>query len=122
MVFIGDPNQKCVYNCSALLWKDETKGFCCLNGKVRSDSLPVPPQPLLNLLERKDPQHIEFRKRIRPINHALAMTSIGFNGIEEGSFMPTFKISGYLYHQLGSLTPSVEGSSTPKFLQILRSE
>ena len=54
MVFIGDPNERCVH-CSALLWKDETKGFCCLNGKVRLDGLPVPPQPLLNLLERNDP-------------------------------------------------------------------
>ena len=49
-------------------------------------------------------------------NQALVMTSIGCTEVREGNFMPTFKISGNLYHRICSLLPSSEGSA--KFLQI----
>lgn len=42
------------------------------------------------------------------------MTFFGANQIVEGSFMPTFKVQGQVYHLIGSLLPVNE----PKFLQI----
>ncbi|KAJ2941595.1 hypothetical protein O0L34_g14649 [Tuta absoluta] len=42
------------------------------------------------------------------------MTSFGAKQINEGGFMPTFKVQGQVYHLIGSLLPTNE----PKFLQI----
>ena len=44
------------------------------------------------------------------------MTSIGYNEVREGDYIPTFKIAANLYHRIGSLLPSPQGSAN--FLQI----
>lgn len=44
------------------------------------------------------------------------MTSFGANKIINMSFMPTFKIQGQIYHQIGSILPTNENDA--KFLQI----
>jgi len=44
------------------------------------------------------------------------MTSMGWNEVGESTFVPTFKISGSLYHRIGSLLSPPQESA--KFLKI----
>ncbi|XP_044598675.1 uncharacterized protein LOC123274930, partial [Cotesia glomerata] len=44
------------------------------------------------------------------------MTSFGSKEVKEGSFMPTFKVQGQVYHRIGSLM--AENNQQPSFLQI----
>ena len=43
------------------------------------------------------------------------MTSFGTKEVEEGSFMPTFKVQVHVYHRIGSFMPAPEH---PSLLQI----
>ena len=103
--------------CNALKWKGERPGLCCLNGKIAIPVLPEPPQPLKDLLSgqpENDAQH--FLKSIRRYNSAFQMTSFGAKEQKLGGFMPTFKVLGQIYHQIGSVLPP--DGEEPKFLQI----
>ncbi|XP_036357297.1 uncharacterized protein LOC118762596 [Octopus sinensis] len=44
------------------------------------------------------------------------MTSFGANVVQEGGFMPTFKVQGQVYHRIGSLKPAE--NQDPQFLQL----
>ena len=103
--------------CNALKWKGERPGLCCLNGKIAIPVLPEPPQPSPDLFSgqpENDAQH--FLKSIRRYNSAFQVTSFGGKEQNLGGFMPTFKVLGQIYHQIGSVLPPDE--EEPKFLQI----
>ena len=53
---------------------------------------------------------------LRSYNSAFQFTSFGANEIVKGTFMPTFKIQGQVYHLMGSLLPIQ--NEVPKFLQV----
>lgn len=114
-ISIGSLSIKCSY-CSALKWKGETAGFCCLNGKISLEPLCPPPEPLKSLLLGSHSQSKEFLRRIREYNSAFQMTSFMSNQIVENGYMPTFKIQGQVYHLAGSLFP--HQANAEKFLQI----
>ena len=44
----------CKY-CYALKWKEESKGFCCLNGQVQLAVLAPAPEIIYKLLTTEDP-------------------------------------------------------------------
>ncbi|XP_045453030.1 uncharacterized protein LOC123662192 [Melitaea cinxia] len=115
IVCIGSPSIVCQY-CSALRWKDESKGLCCSNGKVKLDEIGAPPEPLNSLLDESHPKHTEFMRHIRRYNNAFQMTSFKSQRVVENGFMPTFKVQGQVYHLAGSLLPQVPDDH--KFLQI----
>lgn len=58
MVTLGDMSVVCTH-CSALLWKDETKGICCLDGKVKLKEIDTL-KPLRFLLTSDYPKSNEF--------------------------------------------------------------
>ncbi|CAH0697151.1 unnamed protein product [Spodoptera exigua] len=99
---------------STQMEKGEPNGMCCASGKVRLDSMQDPPDLLRVLLNGEHPKSSHFFKNIRAYNSAFQMTSFGVNQIVEAGFMPTFKVQGQVYHQIGSLLPT----DTPKFLQV----
>lgn len=106
-VTIGECNRICP-SCSARLFPNESYNKCCHSGKVQLEPLPNLPTELSNLLSNS-----HFLKNVRKYNNAFAMTSLGCQ--EEWTYT-TFKISGKLYHRIGSLLPISDKDS--KFLQV----
>jgi len=108
-------------HCDALKWKEETKGFCCVNGQVALVPLSPASPVLYNFLTAINPDSEEpYVNLIILYNQVLAFTSIGARidrelaNAREGVY--TFRIQGALYHRIGGLTPNQE--SEPKFAQI----
>lgn len=108
---IGGLDYTCPY-CCAKLFVEESKGMCCCRGNVKID-LPDPPELIFSLLDGSHEKSSAFLKYIRKYNNALSMTSFGCE--EEWDCM-TFRISGKVYHKIGSLLPPPD--SSPQYLQL----
>lgn len=115
IVSIGTMSVVCEH-CLALKFKDESKGMCCLQGKVKLEEILPPPEPLHSLLTGDHPKSKQFMRNIRRYNNAFQMTSFKSKQVVERGFMPTFKIQGQVYHLAGSLLPLRPDDH--KFLQI----
>ena len=116
---IGGMNIVCTY-CQALRFKEEPAGMCCKHGRVEQDpfvpKIPKPPDQLMPLFSLQTSQSKQFIGNSRKYNSAFQMSSILTQWEVLPGFMPTVKISGHLYHRIGSLVPSL--GEDPKFLQI----
>ncbi|CAG8691743.1 12317_t:CDS:1 [Cetraspora pellucida] len=117
-------NIECVH-CNALHWLDKRLtsssrnspkfSTCCSHGQVILPFLQDPPLLLRQLFECQDDLSKEFHCNIRRYNAAHAFTSLGakinqsvFNG--HGPY--SFRISGELYHRVGSLLPDSDAEAT----------
>ncbi|RCN48933.1 hypothetical protein ANCCAN_05042 [Ancylostoma caninum] len=115
-VVIGKMDVICPH-CQAKRFRGETPGMCCSGGKVKLPPLNPPPEPLLSYMPGTTTESKHFLQNIRRYNSCFQMTSFGTTAtVQEGGFMPTFKVKGQIYHRVGSLLPLP--SETPKFLQI----
>ena len=103
-------------HCNAKKWPTEPPGMCCANGKVDVPLLGPPPEPLRALLTNNTPPAREFRKNIRTYNSCFVMTSFQAHTVVEPGFMPTFRVQGQIYHNIGPLTPAAE--EQPQFVQV----
>ena len=112
---IGSMSATCPH-CHAKKWPAETPRICCANGKVDVPLLGPPPEPLLTLLTNNTPTAKEFRRKIRTYNSCFVMTSFQAHTLVEPGFVPTFKVQGQIYHNIGPLTPAAE--EQPQFVQI----
>ncbi|GFX50910.1 retrovirus-related Pol polyprotein from transposon 17.6 [Trichonephila clavipes] len=92
-----------IKNNNVVIWKDETQGMCCSEGKVQLFTLEPYPEPLHSLLTHQDPLSEHFLSTIRKYNGCFQMKSFRAKEIKEGNFMPTFKVQGPVYHRIGSL-------------------
>lgn len=120
-------------HCDALHWSAEQSSAskadspifntCCSNGKVSLPHLRSPPPLLDSLLDDQTPRGIDFRKNLRAYNNALAFASLGATTepITHTKGVPTFVISGGLYHLIGSLEPA-QPTDARKFAQIYFSD
>ena len=115
LVQIGRMSQQCNY-CQAKKFINESPGLCCREGKIMLPLLADPPEPLKQLVDGTSPHSKIFLERIRLYNNAFQMTSFGAKFVNEGGFMPTFKIQGQIYHCLGSILPMHDDNH--KFLQV----
>lgn len=97
---IGNMDNVCIH-CQALKFKNEPPGMCCSNGKDCLQILKNPPEPLLSLTSGNNADSIHFLSNIRKYNSCFQMTSFGSTKINEGGFMPRFKIQGQVYHTVG---------------------
>ncbi|KAK1388121.1 hypothetical protein POM88_016299 [Heracleum sosnowskyi] len=96
---IGSADKICC-DCGALMWRE------------------TPPE-LKTLLDGANNKSTSFRKSLRLYNNAFAFTSVGANvdrEINNGGGPYVYRISGEVYHQIGSLHP--EGSKKAVFSQI----
>lgn len=91
LVRIGPMNDVCEH-CGALKFAAETRGLCCLNGKVKLPVLTPPPEPLYSLLRGETPESRHFLANAQKYNCCFQMTSFGANIIQEHGFNPTFKV------------------------------
>lgn len=94
-------------------------GLCCLQGQIKLDLLPEPPQTLRDLLYGRSLLSPKFRNDIRSYNAAFAFTSVGVKvdeSVTRGSGPYSFKIGGELHHLTGSLLP--EGQEEPMYAQL----
>ncbi|GKD03195.1 hypothetical protein Tco_1178169, partial [Tanacetum coccineum] len=121
---IGDCEYSCQY-CGAKFWYGErlqrsstyqvpNYHKCCLGGKVRLGAEPHPPDYIRLLFKNR-----RFMENIRAYNQMFSMTSFGArveDSINNGRAPYVFKISGGVYHLIGSLCPN-EGDP-PRFLQL----
>ena len=89
--------------------------MCCSLGKVKLHLLQDPPQALKDLLLANSSGSRHFLNSTRLYNCAFQMTSFQAKVITDRVFMPTFKVQGQIYHNLGSLQPL---QNEPKFLQL----
>ncbi|XP_014772301.1 uncharacterized protein LOC106870662 [Octopus bimaculoides] len=112
---IGDMSITCSF-CNANKWSRETPAMCCTNGKVNPTPLQDPPQLLRSLYDGTNTESKHFLNNIRKYNCAFQMTSFSANVVQEGEFMPTFKVQGQVYHRIGSLEPAE--NKDPQFLQL----
>lgn len=91
--------------------------MCCSNGKIVLPDIVNPPEPLNTYMNGNTIDSKHFLKNIRKYNSCFQMTSFGATKIVNNlGYMPTFKVQGQIYHQIGSLLPERNGIS--KFLQI----
>ncbi|XP_071713564.1 uncharacterized protein [Rutidosis leptorrhynchoides] len=121
---LGRCDNVCIH-CGAFFWLQETLTHtfsdhrihyhqCCADGRVVIPSPKDPPILMKDLL-----QDGHFMTNIRAYNQMFSMTSLGAH-IDEtinnrgGPYV--FKISGQIYHWIGSLCP--EDGELPKFLQL----
>ncbi|GJZ76324.1 DNA helicase, partial [Tanacetum coccineum] len=123
-VDLGDCTQRCRY-CGASFWYGERlKGrshgqrveyhMCCSEGRIYMQQPLEPPEYIKQLFQNK-----HFMENIRAYNQMFAMTSFGAKideSINAGRGPYVFKVSGQVYHWIGSLCPTV--GETPKFLQL----
>nr|GEV91677.1 DNA helicase [Tanacetum cinerariifolium] len=123
-VDLGDCNQQCQY-CGAAFWFGKhLKGhsnyrmpkyhLCCWGGRIHMQPSEDLPEYFKNLLQNK-----HFMENIRAYNQMFAMTSFGAQidesiNHERGPYV--FKVSGQVYHWIGSLCPP-PGESL-RFLQL----
>ncbi|GJW27762.1 DNA helicase [Tanacetum coccineum] len=121
---IGDCNWVCEH-CHATFWYSERLRShrnsdmpqyhkCCSGGKVVSQWPRDPPNEVKELFRDKG-----FQENIRAYNQMFAMTSFGaciddFVNKRRGPYV--FKISGQIYHWIGSLCP--EPGNPPRFIQL----
>ena len=94
-------------------------GGCCLEGQISLPMPSMPPQPLQDLMNGKDPRSHRFLEHIRQYNSAFAFTSTAVNMNQQvlnTSGPYAFIIHGELHHFMGSLLPE-EGSS-PRYAQL----
>lgn len=136
-VAIGHMRNLCLY-CHALKFQKESPGMCCSNGKVKLAPLVEPLEPLKSYVSGTTAISKHFLENIRKYNSSFQMTSFGATNIITNTgfsaftafsvfsfffeylfftgFMPTFKVQGQIYHNIGSLLPAPDQDS--KFLQI----
>nr|GEZ57111.1 helitron helicase-like domain-containing protein [Tanacetum cinerariifolium] len=123
-VDLGDYNQQCQH-CGAAFWLGERlKGhsnyrtpeyyLCCGRGRIHMQPSEDPPEYFKDLLQNK-----HFMDNIRAYNQMFAMTSFGAkidesNNDRRGPYI--FKVSGQVYHWIGSLCPPP--GESPRFLQL----
>ncbi len=111
--------------CNALMFEKELHhgtaySLCCGYGKIKVPDIKPPPATLQKLYTEDNEKSKEFRKNIRCYNSALALSSVG---VELGTTFKfdnrgpwTYKISGQIYHSLGTILPNA--NSTPVFSQL----
>lgn len=95
-VKIGQMDVVCPF-CSALKFRSETPGLCCVGGRVKLHPLTPPPEPLRSLLYGDLPESKHFLKNVQKYNGCFQMTSFGANIVDERGFNPTFKVIFFLF-------------------------
>ncbi|GJW79426.1 hypothetical protein Tco_0143401, partial [Tanacetum coccineum] len=122
--YIGKCEHSCEH-CGARFWYEERvkdnrrrsrPAFhrCCMAGRVVIRSYQIYPEYIKLLLRDR-----HFMENIRAYNQMFSMTSLGARideSVNIGRGPYVFKISGQLYHWLGSLCPAK--GDPPRFLQL----
>lgn len=96
IVAIGQMSIVCPH-CKALKFKNEAPGLCCASGQVKLTPLVPPPEPLHSLVSGIGPDSYHFLTHIQQYNNCFQMTSFGATKVIRDNFMPTFKVSNYLF-------------------------
>ncbi|PWA58300.1 helitron helicase-like domain-containing protein [Artemisia annua] len=122
-ISMGSCTEVCKH-CKAFFWYDERVKKsnrnrpeyhrCCNNGKVILETTKESPPYIKELFQDR-----HFMENIRAYNQMFSMTSLGVeldDSINRGRGPYVFKVSGKLYHWIGSMCPEV--NKEPKFLQL----
>ncbi|GJV29256.1 DNA helicase [Tanacetum coccineum] len=118
---LGDCDQHCRY-CGAAFWyakrlkghREAEYHLCCGGGRIHMGPEREPPEYIKLLFQNK-----HFMENIRAYNQMFAMTSFGAKideSINRGRGPYVFKVSGQIYHWIGSMCPTL--GEAPRFLQL----
>ena len=120
--YIGTMDQICPH-CQARYWHAELNAArlytrCCQNDTVRIPALTPPPAGIEELFLGKTADSKKILKKSRAFNTKASFASITVQ--EDKRFthtagIPTFRISGTVYHRLGAINN--EADMPPQFLQ-----
>nr|GEY04570.1 helitron helicase-like domain-containing protein [Tanacetum cinerariifolium] len=110
---LGDCDRRCRYCGDSFWYVKRLKGhshnqtpeyhLCCGGGRIQMQPPREPPECIKSLFENK-----HFMENIRSYNQMFAMTSFGAKideSINVARGLYVFKISGQIYHWIGSLCP-----------------
>ena len=98
-------------------WKNETPSLCCNSGKIYLDPFPDPPNLLQKLLTEDTDEAKVFKKNTRPLNNALALSSLQVKTRKfDSNFIPNVIFEGKVCQRIGPLYP--EDGEEPKFAQL----
>uniref|UniRef100_A0A1I8G3D4 ATP-dependent DNA helicase n=1 Tax=Macrostomum lignano TaxID=282301 RepID=A0A1I8G3D4_9PLAT len=111
-------NRACL-ECGALLWRVETRNFCCAKGKVKLPGRTVP-QVLADLYMGRHRLSAAFLANIRSYNSALHLTSLGAKLRLVPGWCPSFIISGQMHHRTAPLRLSLSQKVKPELLELLQ--
>ena len=114
-VDIGRMNKTC-NKCQVKKWKAEAPGLCRSGGNVDIPKVPKLTPVSKELTSGSNPSSKHFLNNSRQYISLFQMTLFAAKEIQEGKFMPTFKVQGQVYHLIGNLIPA-EGAQT-ELLQI----
>ncbi|KAL3810377.1 hypothetical protein ACJIZ3_000027 [Penstemon smallii] len=112
------PNPTICRHCRAMLFRGETKNFCCKGGKILLPEVPVPAE-LLRLFTDESAEGRIFRQNIRAYNHIFSFTSMGVQldqRVSTGQGVYTFRAHGSIYHRIGTLLPPP--GIRPRYIQM----
>lgn len=97
----------CVY-CGAKRLRFESRGFCCMNGKIQLAYSPIP-EDLYELFTSQSELGKIFRHNIRAYNMKFSFTSMGVTLDSSTTNMTsrvyTFRAHGTIYHKIDQLVP-----------------
>ena len=107
--------------CNARYWNGEKNSrgkysTCCQDGRVRLPKFQTPPL-LQELLGGQTQRSKKLLEKARAFNTKLSCASISMTSHDFPSTRgtPTFRVSGSVYHNIGSILPNTD--TVPKFLQ-----
>ena len=101
---IGALDIQCQH-CQAKKFRDETKGMCCSNEKVKPDPFPPLPHTLSALFKGANEEYVRSLRDIRKYNSVLQLTSLGCKEIRVDGWNPHFRVQGQVWHLIGALEP-----------------
>ncbi|KAJ9551807.1 hypothetical protein OSB04_015852 [Centaurea solstitialis] len=112
------PQQNACLHCGAKRLRFESRGFCCMEGKINLAYSPIP-EDLYELFTSQSEVGKVFRKNIRAYNTNFSFTSMGVNldnataNMTSGVY--TFRAHGTIYHKIDQLVPR---DGQPRHLQL----
>ena len=115
---IGSLSSITCHFCKAYSFSEELKAMCCSNGRVGLTPFHSPPEPIASLFNGDHEESRHFLANIRHYDDSFQMTSFGTSSpvVPMAGWNPTFRISGQVYHRIGSALPV--SNAEPCFMQI----
>lgn len=120
---VGSMDKVCIH-CDARYWVEEqnTKKQCtncCESGKISIPPFSEPPEVIRDMLWGLPENATRFLSASRRINTAVSFASIHMKDDRTiPATVPTIRVNGSVYHNVGPLYAKNHETFTPKFLQL----
>ena len=112
---------QCIH-CNAFYWGDEKNSNrkytkCCMGGKIVLPPMSEPSSYMKELLLNVTEDAKIFNLKSRAFNTSLSFASISTTTYKFHGGVPTYRIQGAIYHNIGSIYPEYSDNA-PRNLQL----